>query len=207
VSRESRGTVRGRTHEIQRLVGRSLRAVTNLTALGQRTVTLDCDVIEADGGTRTASVTGAFVALYDALAALVRAGELAVHPLTDLVAATSVGIVDDAVLLDLCYEEDARAEVDMNLVMTRAGLLIEVQGTAERAPFTPARLTEMLRVGRSGIEAAIHAQEAALGIARGAEIGAVAHGAHGAAAAAGVAPAPSRGRTAGVQRSGAARKR
>lgn len=166
ISRESRGSVRGRTHEIQRLVGRSLRAVTDLDALGQRTITLDCDVIQADGGTRTASVTGAFVALHDALASLVDAGALPKLPLRDFVAATSVGIVGDAVLLDLCYEEDSSAEVDLNLVMTRAGLLVEVQGTAERAPFTSERLAEMLRVGRAGIDTLVRAQEAALGVRR-----------------------------------------
>ncbi len=166
ISRESRGSVRGRTHEIQRLVGRSLRAVTDLDALGQRTITLDCDVIQADGGTRTASVTGAFVALHDAMQSLVDSGALSKLPLRDFVAATSIGIVGGEVLLDLCYEEDSGADVDMNLVMTRAGLLIEVQGTAERAPFSTARLTEMLRVGRVGIDTLIHAQETALGIRR-----------------------------------------
>lgn len=171
ISRESRGNVRGRTHEIQRLVGRSLRAVADLPALGQRTVTLDCDVIQADGGTRTASVTGAFVALYDALRSLVEAGEMPAIPLRDIVAATSVGVVGGRVLLDLAYEEDSAAEVDLNLVMTRAGAIIEVQGTAEREPFSTARLTEMLRVGRAGIEALVHAQEKALGVAHGAAIG------------------------------------
>ncbi|MFN0149467.1 MAG: ribonuclease PH [bacterium] len=164
ISRESRGSVRGRTHEIQRLVGRSLRAVTDLDALGQRTITLDCDVIQADGGTRTASVTGAFVALHDALSSLVDSGALPKLPLRDFVAATSIGIVGGEVLLDLCYEEDSGADVDMNLVMTRAGLLIEVQGTAERAPFSSAKLAEMLRVGRAGIDTLIRAQEASLGI-------------------------------------------
>ena len=171
ISRESRGNVRGRTHEIQRLVGRSLRAVCDLPALGQRTVTLDCDVIQADGGTRTASVTGAFVALYDALRSLVDAGEMPAIPLRDFVAATSAGIVEGRVLLDLAYEEDSSAEVDLNLVMTRAGAIIEVQGTAEREPFSTARLSEMLRVGRAGIEALVRAQEKALGVAHGAAIG------------------------------------
>jgi ribonuclease PH len=163
-SSRERGSVRGRTHEIERLVGRSLRAVTDLPALGQRTVTLDCDVLQADGGTRTASITGAFVALYDALRALVDRGDLARIPLRDFVAATSVGVVDERVLLDLAYEEDSRAEVDMNLVITRAGLLIEVQGTAEKNPFSTTRLSEMLRVGRAGADALFRMQAHALGV-------------------------------------------
>jgi ribonuclease PH len=162
MARETHGGVRGRTHEIQRLIGRSLRAVTDLRALGQRTVTLDCDVIQADGGTRTASVTGAYVALHDALATLVARGALAELPLLDSVAATSVGLVGGRVLLDLCYEEDSRADADLNLVMTGSGRFIEVQVTAEREPFTNARLAEMIRVGRAGIAALLAAQRGAL---------------------------------------------
>ncbi len=162
MTRESRGTVRGRTHEIQRLIGRSLRAVTDLKALGQRTVTLDCDVVQADGGTRTASITGAFVALADALRGLVERGLLPEVPITDAVAATSVGLVGGRVLLDLRYEEDAAAEADLNLVMTRGGRFIEVQVTAERTPFSRARLNEMIRVGERGLVDLFAAQEEAL---------------------------------------------
>src|SRR5262252_10578287 len=131
----TQGKVGGRTQEIQRLIGRSLRAVTNLQALGERTVWIDCDVIQADGGTRTASITGAFVALALALEKMVAAGMLKHTPLIDTVAATSVGIVDDRALLDLAYDDDSRADVDMNIVKTGDGRFIEVQGTAEAIPF------------------------------------------------------------------------
>ncbi len=162
IARESHGNVRGRTHEIQRLIGRSLRAVVDLKALGARTVTLDCDVIQADGGTRTASVTGAFVALHDALASLVARGTLPALPIDDFVAATSAGLVAGRPLLDLCYEEDARADADLNLVMTRGGRFIEVQVTAEREPFSSARLAQMIRLGRGGLESLFAAQAEAL---------------------------------------------
>lgn len=136
-SREAaRGKVSGRTQEIQRLIGRSLRAVTDLEALGERSILIDCDVIQADGGTRTASITGAYVALCDALTGLVTAGILKEMPLKDSVAAISVGIVDGAALLDLNYDEDFRAEVDMNFVITGRGQFVEVQGTAEEEPFS-----------------------------------------------------------------------
>src|ERR1700722_9127450 len=135
-ARESeRGKIGGRTHEIQRLIGRSLRSVVDMKALGERTIILDCDVLQADGGTRTAAITGACAALALALNRLVKAGALKQSPLRQLVAATSVGIVDDEVLLDLAYEEDSQAEVDMNIVMTEDGGLVEVQATAERQAF------------------------------------------------------------------------
>ena len=136
----SRGRVGGRTHEIQRLIGRSLRAVTDLQRLGERTVFLDCDVIQADGGTRTASITGAFVALGLALEKLVDAGTLTSVPLRDFVAAVSVGIVDGEPLLDLCYEEDSRADVDMNFVMTAGNKFVEIQATAEHQVFDEVQL-------------------------------------------------------------------
>jgi ribonuclease PH len=143
--REStKGKVGGRTHEIQRLIGRSLRAVIDLTALGERSIQIDCDVIQADGGTRTAAITGAWVALADALNGLVAQGKLKSSPLRDTVAAVSVGIVGGVPMLDLCYEEDSRADVDMNVVVTGDGRFVEVQGTAEAEPFTAAEL-DLLR--------------------------------------------------------------
>jgi ribonuclease PH len=147
----SRGKVGGRTHEIQRLIGRSLRAVTDLTAYGERTIHIDCDVIQADGGTRTASITGAFVALVVAFRRLREEGLVAAMPVKDFVSAVSVGIVDGRMLLDLQYEEDSRAEVDMNVVMTRGGLFIEVQGTAESAPFSRDLLNGLTDLAVSGI--------------------------------------------------------
>ena len=147
----SRGKQSGRTVEIQRLIGRSLRAVTDQEALGERTVFLDCDVIEADGGTRTASITGAFVALALAMERLVAAGILRTSPLIDTVAATSVGIVDDIALLDLSYEEDSRAEVDMNVVMTGSGDFVEIQATAEGRPFTGGEMQDLLALAAAGI--------------------------------------------------------
>ena len=148
----STGKVGGRTQEIQRLIGRSLRSVTNLPALGERTVWVDCDVIQADGGTRTASITGAFVALALALEKLKQRDVIRTIPLTDYVAATSVGIVDGEILLDLAYEDDSRAEVDMNVVQTGDGRLIEVQGTAEGAPFDRSALLALLDLAAAGIE-------------------------------------------------------
>jgi ribonuclease PH len=147
----TRGKQSGRTLEIQRLIGRSLRAVTDQEALGERTVWIDCDVIEADGGTRTASITGAFIALALALERLVAAGMLRNSPLIDTVAATSVGIVDDKSLLDLCYEEDARAEVDMNVVMTGSGDFVEIQATAEGRPFSGGEMQDLLALAAAGI--------------------------------------------------------
>ena len=143
--REStKGKVGGRTHEIQRLIGRSLRAVIDLAALGERSIQIDCDVLQADGGTRTAAITGAWVALADALNGLVAQGKLSASPLRDTVSAVSVGIVGGVPMLDLCYEEDSRAEVDMNVVVTGDGRFVEVQGTAETEPFTSAEL-DLLR--------------------------------------------------------------
>lgn len=148
----SKGKLSGRTHEIQRLIGRALRACVDLKALGERTLHIDCDVLQADGGTRTASITGAFVALAQALHRLEQEGKLERHPLSCGVAAVSVGMVEGAARLDLSYEEDAACDVDMNLVMTSAGAFIEVQGTAEGQPFSPAELQAMLQVGQQGIE-------------------------------------------------------
>lgn len=150
--RESaRGRQSGRTLEIQRMIGRTLRAVTDLKALGERTVWIDCDVIQADGGTRTASVTGAFVALALGLERMVAAGILRSVPLIDSVAATSVGIVDDQLLLDLAYEEDSRAQVDMNVVMTGTGRLVEVQASAEGRPYTKQELLRLMELAEGGI--------------------------------------------------------
>ncbi len=161
VSRE-RSATGGRTHEIQRMIGRSLRAVAQLGKLGERTVTLDCDVLQADGGTRTAAVTGAYVALYPALLGLVRGGVLHHVPLESSVAATSVGVVGDEVMLDLCYDEDFRAEVDFNVVMTDAGEFVEVQGTGESKPFTKTRLEELLGMAESGIRELAAVQKAVI---------------------------------------------
>ena len=157
-----RGKVGGRTHEIQRLIGRSLRSVVDMKALGERTVILDCDVLQADGGTRTAAITGACLALALALDKLVAAGTLKVSPLTQMVAATSVGIVDGNVLLDLCYEEDSRAEVDMNVVMLANGGLVETQATAEKDAYSRTQLNQMLDLAEAGIRQLLAAQRTAL---------------------------------------------
>jgi ribonuclease PH len=158
----ARGRPSGRSQEIQRLIGRSLRAVTDLPRLGERTVWIDCDVIQADGGTRTASITGAFVALGLALAKLVEAGTLSSAPVRDFVAATSVGIVDGEILLDLTYEEDSRAEVDMNFVLTGGKRIVEIQATAERHPFEDRQLQDMMSLARRGIESLVAKQQAVL---------------------------------------------
>ena len=159
IPRESvRGKVSGRTQEIQRLVGRSLRAVMDLPKLGERTVWIDCDVLQADGGTRTASITGAFVALALALRAQQDAGKLAADPIKDHVAATSIGMLDDQYLLDLNYHEDSRADVDMNVVMTGAGKFVEVQGTAESRPFSHDALRKMLELAARGIDDIVKTQ-------------------------------------------------
>ena len=160
----AKGKQSGRTQEIQRLIGRSLRAVTDLAALGERQITLDCDVLQADGGTRCASITGACVALHDALASLVSTGKLPANPLRELVAAVSVGIVDGQPRLDLDYAEDSACDTDMNVVMTASGGLIEVQGTAEGAPFSRAELDALLGLATQGINSIIQAQRNALGI-------------------------------------------
>ncbi|MDO8793701.1 MAG: ribonuclease PH [Vicinamibacterales bacterium] len=159
----SSGKVGGRTHEIQRLIGRSLRAVTKTEEMGERTITLDCDVIQADGGTRTASITGAFVALVLALQKLRERDQLRTMPVTDFVAATSVGIVDGTPMLDLAYTEDSAAEVDMNLVKTGAGLYIEVQGTAEALPFGRESLNQLLDLADGGIRQLIAIQKSLVG--------------------------------------------
>ena len=159
----TRGRQSGRTHEIQRLIGRSLRAVADLERLGERTIWIDCDVIQADGGTRTASITGAFVALGLALEKLVEAGTLSATPLKDFVAAVSVGIVDGEILLDLCYEEDSRAGVDMNFVMTAGKKLVEVQATAEHQVFDEEQLSKMVSLASQGVQSLIAKQQAILG--------------------------------------------
>jgi len=164
--RESeRGKIGGRTHEIQRLIGRSLRAVIDMHTLGERTVILDCDVLQADGGTRTAAITGACAALSIAVNRMVATGALKASPLRQLVAATSVGMVEDTPLLDLAYEEDSQAEVDMNVVMTEDGGLVEVQATAERTPFARSRMLEMMDLAAAGIEQLLRAQRDAIAAA------------------------------------------
>src|SRR5437588_11753547 len=158
----NKGRPSGRTHEIQRLIGRSLRAVTDLERLGERTIWIDCDVIQADGGTRTASITGALVALGLALEKLVAAGTLTSVPLRDFVAAISVGIVDGEIMLDLSYEEDSRADVDMNFVMTAGHKMVELQATAEHKVFDDQQLAEMMRLARAGVADLISKQQAIL---------------------------------------------
>jgi len=164
IERESiRGRVAGRTQEIQRLIGRSLRTVVDLARLGERTVVLDCDVIQADGGTRCASITGSFIALVDALRHLRERRALLALPIKDFVAATSVGLVGGVPVLDLNYAEDSSADVDMNVVMTGHGAFIELQGTAERTPLRPADLTRLLRLANTGIEHLVSLQRKTLG--------------------------------------------
>ncbi|MFI5106102.1 MAG: ribonuclease PH [Terriglobales bacterium] len=158
----ARGRQSGRTHEIQRLIGRALRAVVDLKRLGERTITLDCDVIQADGGTRTASITGAFVALGLAMEKLVEAGTLSSAPIRDFVAAVSVGVVEGSILLDLCYEEDSQADVDLNFVMTGAHKIVEIQATAEQHPFDEAQLKKMMDYAAKGIESLIAKQRSIL---------------------------------------------
>jgi len=163
IGREAaKGKQTGRTQEIQRLIGRSLRAVTDLVAMGEMQVTVDCDVLQADGGTRTASICGAYVALHDCFTRLQQKGQLRAHPLTDACAAVSVGIVDASCLLDLDYAEDSRAEVDMNVVMTGSGRFIEVQGTAEGAPFSPGELQDLLTLAEKGIGTLLECQRQVL---------------------------------------------
>lgn len=158
----SRGRQSGRTHEIQRLIGRALRAAVDLNQVGERTITLDCDVIQADGGTRTASITGAFIALGLAMEKLVEAGTLKRAPIRDFVAAVSVGIVEGSILLDLCYEEDSQAEVDLNFVMTGTRKIVEIQATAEQHPFDEAQLKRMMELAASGVESLIERQKTIL---------------------------------------------
>ena len=163
IGRESsRGKVGGRTHEIQRLIGRSLRAIADLKSLGERTFWIDCDVIQADGGTRTASITGAYVALKEAVRKSIKKGVLETDPIRDAVAAVSIGIVEGKILLDLCYEEDSKADVDMNFVMTGSGKFVEVQGTAESAPFTKKQMERMAETAEQGINELLKAQKQVL---------------------------------------------
>jgi ribonuclease PH len=157
-----RSKVGGRTHEIQRLIGRSLRSVVDMKLLGERSVLIDCDVVQADGGTRTASITGAYVALVEALRHIKKQGLIQTVPVTDFLAAISVGIVDGKPMLDLCYVEDSSAEVDMNLVMTGKGGIVEVQGTAEGKPFSKNELAKLLALGEKGIKTLIKKQKEAL---------------------------------------------
>ena len=158
----ARGKQSGRTQEIQRLIGRSLRCVFDLKALGERTITLDCDVLQADGGTRTAAITGAFVAAHDAVTWLMAQGRIAASPIRDQVAAVSVGLLGSTALLDLDYSEDSGSDTDMNVVMTGAGGFVEVQGTAEGAPFTRAQMDALLALAGQGIATLVAAQKAAL---------------------------------------------
>ncbi len=158
----ARGRQSGRTHEIQRLIGRSLRAVCDLVALGERQVVLDCDVLQADGGTRTAAICGAYVALHDACSRMLASGALHSHPLREGLGAVSVGMVDAVAMLDLDYSEDSRAEVDMNVVMTESGRFVEVQGTAEGLPFSRTELDELLELAGSGIAELVELQRLAL---------------------------------------------
>ncbi|MBI4621176.1 MAG: ribonuclease PH [Desulfobacterales bacterium] len=163
VRESSTGRKGGRTHEIQRLIGRSMRVVTDLKEFGKRTILLDCDVIEADGGTRTASITGAFIALAEAFHTLKARGEVGKMPILDYVAAISVGMVDGQMLLDLNYEEDSKAEVDMNFAMTGSGLFVEIQGTAERKAFSKEQIDKMTELASKGIEELIARQRKMIG--------------------------------------------
>jgi ribonuclease PH len=158
----SKGKLDGRSQEIQRLIGRSLRSIIDLEKLGARTIWIDCDVLQADGGTRTAAITGTYVALMFAIRKLMADGKLLVNPLKEPVAAVSIGILNGTPLLDLCYVEDAAAEVDLNLVMTAGGKFVEVQGSGEESTFTEEQLHAMLKLGRQGIQQLVKAQEAAL---------------------------------------------
>lgn len=158
----SKGSVNGRSQEIQRLIGRSLRAVTDLTAFGERQLIVDCDVIQADGGTRTASITGAYVALYQAFKNMKSMGLISNMPLKTAVAATSVGIIRNTMMLDLCYEEDSQAEVDFNVVMTDQDQFVEVQGTAENKPFSRDSLDNLINLAGEGIKQLFEAQKAAI---------------------------------------------
>jgi ribonuclease PH len=163
VREATRGKIGGRTHEIQRMIGRALRAVVNLEKLGPRTMWIDCEVLQADGGTRTASVTGSFVALQLAMGKMAAEGLIERNPVREALAAVSVGKVDGELLLDLDYEEDCRAQVDMNLVVTEGGRFIEIQGTAESEPFTAEEMTSMTAMARAGIAALIETQKGVLG--------------------------------------------
>lgn len=162
IKREAGRSKSGRTQEIQRLIGRSLRAVTDMQKLGERTITIDCDVIQADGGTRTASITGAFVAMHDAIQTLLDRQIIEETPIRQPVAAVSLGVVHDELLLDLCYEEDSQADVDMNVVMTASGELIEIQGTAEKKTFSRVVMNQMLDLAEKGIKELVAKQQLAI---------------------------------------------
>jgi len=157
-----RGKIGGRSHEIQRIIGRALRAVIDLDKLGERSITIDCDVLQADGGTRTASISGAFVALSDAALFLTQEGLIKENPIMDFIAAVSVGIIGNKIVLDLDYEQDSHAEVDMNIAMTGSGLLVEVQGTAEGKPFSKNRLSDLVKLAEKGIKELIQKQKEVL---------------------------------------------
>ena len=158
-----RGKDSGRTYEIQRLIGRSLRSITDMKQIGERSIWMDCDVIQGDGGTRTAAITGSFIALVDALAKLKKDGKITKVPINDYIAATSVGILGGNLMLDLCYEEDSKAEVDMNVIMTGNGEFIEIQGTAERKPFSKDKMDAMLDLAKKGIEELFSVQRKLVG--------------------------------------------
>lgn len=160
----ARGRQSGRTQEIQRLIGRSMRSVFDLGKLGERTVTLDCDVLQADGGTRTASITGAFVAAHDAVSSLVERGVIATSPIRDFVAAVSAGLKDGVALLDLDYDEDSTCDTDMNVVMTGSGGIVEIQGTAEGEPFSRQQLDALIDLARQGVVSLVAAQRRVLGV-------------------------------------------
>jgi ribonuclease PH len=159
VRESSTGRISGRTHEIQRLIGRALRSVVDLSVIGERTIWMDCDVIEADGGTRTAAITGAFICLSDALKYALRNGLIDKTPLKDYLAAISVGVVNGEPRIDLCYSEDSMAEVDMNVVMTGDGKIVEIQGTAEGTPFSKTALDSLMKLAEEGINSLIHMQK------------------------------------------------
>ena len=152
------GRIKGRTHEIQRLIGRSLRAIIELDKLGERTIWIDCDVIQADGGTRTAAITGSYIALYDCLNKLVSQGQIDKYPMIDLAAAVSVGLINGEILLDLCYKEDSKAEADMNVVMTSKGEIVEIQVTAEEKPISKELFQKMLEIAEDGIKKIVDIQ-------------------------------------------------
>jgi ribonuclease PH len=160
----AKGKLSGRTMEIQRLIGRALRSVVELDKLGERTITLDCDVLQADGGTRTTSITGAFVAMVIAMNKLVKDGKLSRIPVTDFLASVSAGVIDNEPRVDLCYEEDSKAKVDMNVVMTGSGALVEIQGTGEECPFTREELDQLLILSDQGIQQLIEIQKQTLAL-------------------------------------------
>jgi ribonuclease PH len=162
VRESTAGRISGRTHEIQRLIGRALRAVVDLSLIGERTIWIDCDVLQADGGTRTAAITGAYICLADAIKVATKSGLIEKSPIKDYLAAISVGIVNGEPIVDLCYEEDSKAEVDMNVVMTGSGKIVEIQGTAEGKPFSKSMLDKLIKLAEEGIESLINIQKKVL---------------------------------------------